>query len=389
MLGLMDCRRSRPLLAGAVALLFTVAAAGQSPARGIAGRAAPSWGVTQWINLPEGAVTLDVDDFKGKVLYVLGFQSWCPGCHSQGLPTLQRLIGEYRDADDVAFVAVQTVFEGYSTNTPGRAWDTAREYALEIPVGHDGSDGRRSSIMQRYRTGGTPWVIIIDKQGRVRYNDFHIGLAKAHTMIDALRGPSPASEPRARKIDLLPEQRGGQDLVGTPFPKPDFDRVIRPKADLANPARKKAVLYRWWTNGCPYCRASLPAVEQLRRVYGPKGLKVIAVYHPKPPRRVDNEHVLATAGRLGYDGAIVLDEDWSILDTFYLSTGDREATSASFLVDTDNVIRFVHPGPVFFPSDDPDFHRENDDYRALERAIRVLLQVEHEPDPRSKARTDQ
>ena len=41
------------------------------------------------------------------------------------------------------------------------------ETSLSLP------DGRRSLVMQRYRTGGTPWIILIDREGRVRFNDFH------------------------------------------------------------------------------------------------------------------------------------------------------------------------------------------------------------------------
>ena len=45
----------------------------------------------------------------------------------------------------------------------------------------------------------------------------------------------------------------------------------------------------------------------------------------------------------------------------------------SLLVDGDGVIRFVHPGPVFFPSEDPNSARENDDYRLLRQAIEALV----------------
>jgi len=82
---------------------------------------------------------------------------------------------------------VQTVFEGFSTNTRDRAWETAREYKLTIPVGHSGTDNRRSVLMQRYRTGGTPWVVVIDKKGIVRYNAFRITPDRAQNMIDELR----------------------------------------------------------------------------------------------------------------------------------------------------------------------------------------------------------
>ncbi|MFB3139045.1 MAG: peroxiredoxin family protein, partial [Phycisphaerales bacterium] len=139
---------------------------------GIAGTKAPNWGVAQWINLPQDKQAIDVADFKGKVVYLLCFQSWCPGCHARGFPTLLQLISSYDDTDDVAFVAVQTTFEGFAANSAQRAWETARRYKLDIPIGHDGSAQKRSTLMQRYRTGGTPWVIIIDKQGIVRRNGF-------------------------------------------------------------------------------------------------------------------------------------------------------------------------------------------------------------------------
>ncbi len=109
------------------------------------------------------------------------------------------MIDRFKDANDVAFVAVQTVFEGYSTNTADRAWESARKYELTIPVGHSGTDNRRSVLMQRYRTGGTPWVVIIDKQGVVRFNGFRITPDRAQKMIDGLRQTA-TSRPSKSKI---------------------------------------------------------------------------------------------------------------------------------------------------------------------------------------------
>ncbi len=364
-------------LAVGLSLLTLLAgpALAQRAAPGIAGQPAPSWGVSEWIKLAEGSRTYDVTDLKGTVVFMLGFQSWCPGCHSRGFPTLKQLIKTYRGVDDVSFVAVQTVFEGFSTNTAQRAWETAREYELDIPVGHDGTAGRRSAVMQRYRTGGTPWVIIIDKQGIVRFNGFHIQAQRARTLIDELRGNS--GTPPA--IETLPSERGGQDMVGKRFGRPKFDRWITPRNIEPEPTGSKAALYRWWTDTCPYCRASLPAIETLRRKYGSKGLRVVGVYHPKPSRNVDDLAVRAAARQFGYGGVIAVDEDWSALNTVYLSTGERRATSVTFLVDADGIIRFVHPGPVFFRSDDHEFAVENDDYTKLERAIKTLLRERPQP----------
>jgi hypothetical protein len=41
--------------------------------------------------------------------------------------------------------------------------------------------------MQRYRTGGTPWAIVIDSKGTVRYNDFHAEVFQMADLINQLR----------------------------------------------------------------------------------------------------------------------------------------------------------------------------------------------------------
>lgn len=154
---------------------------------GVLDTPAPAWKVDTWFNLPAGKASLDLADYKGKVVYLYGFQSWCPGCHSVGFPTLQKLIEKFGKADDVAFVAVQTTFEGFGTNTADAAKKTGERYNLSIPIGHSGSEAKRSALMQAYKTGGTPWTIVIDKDGVVRYNDFHITPAQGERLISALR----------------------------------------------------------------------------------------------------------------------------------------------------------------------------------------------------------
>ena len=43
---------------------------------GIVGKQAPSWSVSKWFNLPKGTESLDVKDYRGKVVYLFFFQSW-------------------------------------------------------------------------------------------------------------------------------------------------------------------------------------------------------------------------------------------------------------------------------------------------------------------------
>ena len=154
--------------------------------KGILGQKAPAWKVEQWTNIGQLKESIDVSDFDGKVLYLYCFQSWCPGCHKYGFPTLQKLIASYKNNKYVEFVAVHTTVECYHTNTFESAQRTAKQYELNIPIGHSGTAGKRSQLMRDYRTGGTPWTVIIDQNGVVKYNDFHITVAQATDLIDKL-----------------------------------------------------------------------------------------------------------------------------------------------------------------------------------------------------------
>lgn len=185
---------------------------------------------------------------------------------------------------------------------------------------------------------------------------------------------APAQSPNTQPaIQTLPVSRGGQDLVGKPMPAVQFDRWLNTPGDRAPELQGAVTLYRWWTDTCPFCAKTLPAIEQLRREFGPRGLKVVAVYHPKPSGEVVDEKALASARRIGWNGAIAIDSHWDALRAVWLSTGQRRATSVSFLVDSRGVIRFVHPGVQYFPSTDPEAARENADYLLLRRAIDRLL----------------
>ena len=168
-------------------VLDRAAATAMQAQLGIRGHLAPGLEIDHWYNLPQDKKAIDVDDYRGKVVYLYAFQSWCPGCHRYGFPTLTALIEHYKKIDDVAFIAVQTTFEGFDTNTEAHAKETADRYGLTIPVGQSGSAQQPSAVMQHYRTGGTPWTVIIDRDGTVQFNDFHIRPGDAVRLIDRLR----------------------------------------------------------------------------------------------------------------------------------------------------------------------------------------------------------
>lgn len=140
---------------------------------------APEFDVKDWVDA-NGKKTerIQLSDLEGKFKVLYCFQSWCPGCHSVGLPNLQKMVDALEGNDKVAFLAVQTVFEGYEENTYDKMVETQKKYELKIPFGHDaGDDGKsRSNIMTNYKTGGTPWFVLIDQHDNVVFADFHLNV---------------------------------------------------------------------------------------------------------------------------------------------------------------------------------------------------------------------
>ena len=134
------------------------------------------------------------------------------------------------------------------------------------------------------------------------------------------------------------------------------------------------VLLRWWTEDCHYCATTLPELEALRRRHADQGLVVIGVFHPTPPHEVSDRHILAVARKLGFAGPIAVDREWTTLDRYWLAGHpERNWTSVSFLIDRDGVIRWVHGGGEYHPSDDPRHARCALQYHDLEQTLATVL----------------
>ncbi len=103
---------------------------------------------------------------------------------------MQQVYDRYKDNPKVAFLAIQTVFEGHSFNTFKKLIPTQDKYQLPIPMGHDDSTHSNKypvpTTMQEYRSGGTPWVVIVDPKGKVAFNQFHIKKESAFKLIEDL-----------------------------------------------------------------------------------------------------------------------------------------------------------------------------------------------------------
>ena len=115
--------------------------------------------------------------------------------------------------------------------------------------------------------------------------------------------------------------------------------------------------WSWFrTDTCPYCDASLPAMQKLAEEMKDAPVTFVGLYQSKP---LGSERtwtgVVAHAAELGVTFPIAYDHDWgNAPNRRWLGTGTRRrATSASFVIDAEGRFVHVHPGPVCFPERGP------------------------------------
>lgn len=171
---------------------FTSLSAHAQMQEGIEGQQAPLLKVSDWYQAPEGKDVVEITDYPGKIIVMLFFQHWCRASQERELPVLKHLVDHYKDQKDIVFLAVQTTFEGYYDNTIDKLPITAEKFGLEIPIGHSMKVAGFSGVNGSYKTGGTPWWVIIDRTGRVEYNGFLLNEEEAIKGFDRmLAGLSP------------------------------------------------------------------------------------------------------------------------------------------------------------------------------------------------------
>jgi thiol-disulfide isomerase/thioredoxin len=169
----------------------------------------------------------------------------------------------------------------------------------------------------------------------------------------------------------------GIELIGRPAPPWRFTRWVRGGPLSQRELRGKVVLMRFWTEDCRFCEATLPAIERLRREYGERGLVVLGAFHPgEAHQKRSDARILALADSLGFGGPIACDQDWKTLERWWLDGHpERNWVSVSFLIDREGVVRWVHGGGEYHPSDDPRHHRCEMKFEQLEAAIEPLLEA--------------
>jgi hypothetical protein len=131
---------------------------------------APELQVAAWLNT---ARPLSLAQLRGKVVAIYAFQMLCPGCVSHGIPQAKTIRTTFPE-QDVAVIGLHSVFEHHDVMTQAALEAFVHEYRIDFPVAIDqpSANGPIPLTMEEYQLRGTPTLLLIDRQGRLRASHF-------------------------------------------------------------------------------------------------------------------------------------------------------------------------------------------------------------------------
>lgn len=117
------------------------------------GQAAPQFSFPT----PEGDKNIGLADFKGKILVVDFWASWCGPCRSE-IPHVKEVYAKYKDKG----VAILSV----SIDKKDADWKKALAEE-KMPWPQVCAPGAGKDIMKEYQFSGIPYIILLDKDGKI------------------------------------------------------------------------------------------------------------------------------------------------------------------------------------------------------------------------------
>lgn len=131
---------------------------------------APALQISQWLNTPQ---PITLESLRGRIVVLHAFQMLCPGCVSQGLPQASRIQAVFPERELVV-IGLHTVFEHHAVMNANALKAFVHEYGWSFPIGIDQPSDQESIplTMRAYRLRGTPSLVVLDREGRVRLNHF-------------------------------------------------------------------------------------------------------------------------------------------------------------------------------------------------------------------------
>ncbi len=103
----------------------------------------------------ESGQVCNVDELKGKVLFINFWATWCPPCKAE-MPSIQKLYDKFKGNDKVKFLLVEIEEDITGANK------FLKQEKLNLPIVYP-----NSNIPETWLSGAIPTTVILDKNGEM------------------------------------------------------------------------------------------------------------------------------------------------------------------------------------------------------------------------------
>jgi peroxiredoxin len=112
--------------------------------------------------------TVSLSDYKGKVLVLDFWATWCVPCRDS-FPATQLVMDKYKNDANVAFLFIDTRETSEDSKDLIRTFLAENHYPFKVIMDEKGANGVQNLIYKKYVMPGIPTKYIIDSKGIIRF----------------------------------------------------------------------------------------------------------------------------------------------------------------------------------------------------------------------------
>jgi thiol-disulfide isomerase/thioredoxin len=124
-------------------------------------------------------------DYKGKVLVLDFWATWCAPCH-ETIPFVMQTMQRYKDDPNVQFLFVNTRERSANSRDAVAKYIAKNQYKFTVVLDELNAEGKQERFYRAFHVAGLPTRIVIDGNGIVRFESIGYPTGKSNEELSAI-----------------------------------------------------------------------------------------------------------------------------------------------------------------------------------------------------------